>query len=151
MSESEIDLLVQNSKWATIISISSDGYPYAIEATPFIMDGDIGFMINPKGGTSKNMENSNKVLLKYTMNSDKLEVWAGVSLFGIGAFSHDPEVIKKGWEYLGHLLGTDYSGVSQKFVNNPQSSPLFMVKVERKTGRCSYKTGEEFKLIKYKS
>ncbi|MDR2349014.1 MAG: hypothetical protein LBF41_00110 [Deltaproteobacteria bacterium] len=146
MKENEIDRLTDVSKWANIITTSPDGYPYAIEATPFKINGDIGFMISPKGGTSKNLVHSNKVLLKYTLASNDLEFWAGASLFGEGSYVRDPELIGKGWKLLGEIMGADYSTVAQKFIKNPENSPLFVVKVNNKTSRCSAKAGEEFKI-----
>jgi hypothetical protein len=78
MTESEIDKLVLESKWATIITVSPDGSPYAIEATPFELDGDVCFMINPNGTTKKNVDHSERVLLKYTMTDKELRGWAKI-------------------------------------------------------------------------
>jgi hypothetical protein len=144
MTENEIDKLVSDSNWATIITVNPDGSPYAIEATPFDLEGEVCFMINPNGTTKKNIENSKAVLLKYTLAGKDLTVWAGVSLMGTGGFVHDPERISKGWDRLGKVMGADYSEVSLKFVKNPERSPLFAVKVREKTGRCSAKAGEAF-------
>jgi hypothetical protein len=144
MTDEEMDKLIGESKWATIITIRPDGYPYAIEATPFRLDDKIGFMINPNGTTRKNTLENPKVLLKYTQAGGDLRVWAGVSLWGEGDFTHDVELIRKGWKLLGDLLGEDYSEVSKKFTDNTERSPLFLVTIREKTGRCSAKAGEDF-------
>jgi nitroimidazol reductase NimA-like FMN-containing flavoprotein (pyridoxamine 5'-phosphate oxidase superfamily) len=145
MTEGEIDELVSSAKWASIITVKPDGDPYAIEATPFRIGDKIGFMINPGGMTRKNTLTNPKVLLKYTFTDKDLRVWAGVSLWGEGDFVKDPEEIQKGWKLLGDLLGEDYSKVSQKFLDHPERSPLFVVDIRERTGRCSAKAGEEFK------
>ena len=144
MTEEEIDKLAAGSKWATIITIRPDGSPHAIEATPFMMDGDVGFMINPAGATRKNTDADPRVLLKYTLAENGLKTWAGASIRGEGSFEKDPARIARGWRLLGELLGEDYSEASKKFVKTPGRSPLFVVKVTEKTGRCSARAGEEF-------
>ena len=63
MTDEEIATLVRRSKWATICSASSEGVPYAVEATPYSDGGDVCFMINPRGGTWKNLCSNPKVLL----------------------------------------------------------------------------------------
>jgi hypothetical protein len=142
MTPEEIDILAVKAKWATIVTVSPDGRPYAIEATPFFMDDSVCFMINPDGATRWNLESNNRVLLKITFASKDVSMWAGVSLEGTGAFSRDPDVIVRGWRALGALMDEDYSDSAAKFSKTPERSPLLMVRVDGKSGRCSAKPGE---------
>jgi hypothetical protein len=147
MTESEIDRAVGAIKWASIVTVRPDGRPYAIEATPFLMDGEICFMINPNGTTRKNLDHSDKVLLKFTAASKDLEGWLGVSCQGTGRFVHDGAAIGEGWALLGRVMGADYSKAAERFVKTPGRSPMLAVKVDEKTGRCSSRTGEELPAI----
>ncbi|MDO4767211.1 MAG: pyridoxamine 5'-phosphate oxidase family protein [Pseudomonadota bacterium] len=136
MTDEEIATLVRRSKWATICSASSEGVPYAVEATPYSDGGDVCFMINPRGGTWKNLCSNPKVLLKYTLTNSRLTWWAGVSAFGTGRFDPDPEAISRGFLLLGEVMGEDYSGAASR-PSRPGFSPLLRVTVEQWTGRCS--------------
>ncbi|MDR1487655.1 MAG: hypothetical protein LBT62_06680 [Deltaproteobacteria bacterium] len=144
LTPKEIDETIDSLNWATIITVKPDGQPYAIEATPFFMDDKICFMINPKGTTKKNLDHSDHVLLKYTTVSQSLDKWCGISCFGRGGFVSEVTKIARGWELLGKVMGADYSAVSAKFVKHPENTPLLMVSVLEKTGRCNWKIGEIF-------
>ena len=109
MTDEEIQRVIAAAKWATICTVGQGGRPYAIEATPFYADTNetACFMINPRGGTWKNLQNSGEVLLKYTMASPDLSDWIGVSCSGRGSFVHEPEAIRAGWKLLGAVMGDD--------------------------------------------
>ncbi|MDR3153873.1 MAG: pyridoxamine 5'-phosphate oxidase family protein [Deltaproteobacteria bacterium] len=143
LTPEEIDKLARKAKWATIVTVSPDGSPYAIEATPFFLGDAVCFMINPNGGTRRNIDRLDRVLLKITFASRDLSLWAGVSLEGTGSFSADPETIVKGWAALGEVMGEDYARAAERFSQTPERSPLFMVKVDGSSGRCSARAGEE--------
>jgi hypothetical protein len=142
MTAEEIIMVTQKAMWATIITVRADGVPYAIEATPFDTGIETCFMINPNGGTSKNLKSSSHVLLKYTWATDNLKDWMGVSCLGSGRFIQDPAEIRKGWELLGKVMGHDFSSAADKFCKNPERSPMMGVKVHSRTGRCSARNGE---------
>lgn len=137
MTPEEMEEVIRQCKWATICTVSEDGSPYAIEATPFHMNGCHCFMINPRGGTWKNLRHNARVLVKYTLASADLGSWAGVSCHGTGEFVIDAGVMLEGWRLLGETLGEDYSDARQRFVHCKDRSPLFQVRVEKVTGRCS--------------
>ena len=86
MTEEEMRSVVRACSWACICTCTAEGEPYAVEATPFYLDGATGFMINPRGGTWRNMQHSGKVLLKYTLAAPVVAGWAGVSCMGEGRF-----------------------------------------------------------------
>ena len=137
MTEEEMRAVIRACSWANICTCTEQGAPYAIEATPFYMDGQTGFMINPRGGTWRNMRHSASVLLKYTLAAPSLRSWAGVSCMGKGRFVDDPEAIREGWRLLGLVMGQDYSQAAERFSKKPSHSPFFAVSVESMTGRCS--------------
>ena len=142
MTDEEIQEIIKRLKWATICSVTVEGQPYAIEATPFYTEKETCFMINPRGGTWKNMQHNSQVLLKYTLASSDLTIWAGVSCYGQGRFVEDIKAVTKGWELLGQVMGCDYSLAAEKFARIQNRSPLFAVCVESRTGRCSAKPGQ---------
>ena len=137
MTAEETGAVISRCKWATICTVSEDGEPYAIEATPFVMDGRHCFMINPRGGTWKNLRRNNRVLLKYTLASPALDFWAGVSCRGAGEFVLDGAALREGWRLLGEVMGADYSEAARRFERCTDRTPLFCVTVEETTGRCS--------------
>ncbi len=137
MTDEEIACVIQKSNWASICTASPAGEPYAVEATPFYYGEDTCFMINPRGGTWRNMQTSKKVLVKYTIAAQDLRGWIGVSCFGHGRFITNPEEIREGWRLLGLVMGQDYSSAADKFCRNMERSPMFAVRVHTRTGRCS--------------
>jgi len=153
MNDEEMRQAVGLCRWATICSVDSDCAPYAIEATPFHDGSDICFMINPRGGTWRNVQQNPRVLLKFTLASPGLLWWAGVSCHGQGAFDADPAAIRRGWDLLGAVMKQDYSRFADRFCAHPERSPLFRVKVLSLTGRCSAAVGEllNFKALKDES
>ncbi|MEF2146361.1 MAG: hypothetical protein V3573_13025 [Desulfovibrionaceae bacterium] len=136
MTQAEMTQLIHESKWATICATGLDGSPYAIEATPFFMDEDICFMINPRGGVYRCMARGDMVLVKFTDASPDLRLWGGVSCRGRGTFVRDANVRKEGWRLLGLVMGQDYSKASE-VLDKEDRSPLFRIRVETMTGRCS--------------
>ncbi len=141
MTHEEMERLVARAEWACICVTEPDGTPYAIEATPFHLDGDICFMINPRGGVYKCVRTNPKVLVKFTLAEPGLGHWAGVSCRGRGEFDPDEDALRQGWRELGRIMRTDYSDVASR-LNKPTRSPLFRVRVESLTGRCSAAKGE---------
>lgn len=137
MTPREMENVIRRCNWATICSVTSEGLPYAIEATPFYMDGCHCFMINPRGGTWKNMRQRLDVLLKYTLANTDLSLWAGVSCFGEGEFVTDAAAVHEGWRRLGKVMRADYSHAADIFAKVKDRSPLFRVRVRKMTGRCS--------------
>jgi nitroimidazol reductase NimA-like FMN-containing flavoprotein (pyridoxamine 5'-phosphate oxidase superfamily) len=134
----EIENFVQKSNWATIVTASPDGKPYAIEATYFIINNDtVGFMINPRGQTFINLAVNPQLLLKITIANKDLSYWAGVSLFGTGQKITEPEEIEHGWHLLGKIMKTDYSKALEKFKNAGAGSPFLRCLITERTGRCS--------------
>jgi nitroimidazol reductase NimA-like FMN-containing flavoprotein (pyridoxamine 5'-phosphate oxidase superfamily) len=146
MTPEEMQSLVRYCRWASICTVNAEGAPYAIEATPFFMGGAHCFMINPRGGTWKNLRHNPRVLLKYTLAGDDLSCWAGVSCHGSGEFTPDVESLRAGWKLLGQVMGADYSRAAEKFAGHPDRSPLFRVQVREMTGRCSAGKNEPFVL-----
>jgi hypothetical protein len=142
MTPEEIIMVTKKAMWATIITVRPDGVPFAIEATPFDTESETCFMINPSGGTSKNLKASSHVLLKYTLASKDLNDWMGLSCLGSGRFVREPEEIRKGWELLGQVMRQDFTWAADKFCRTPERSPMMAVKVHSRTGRCSAKNGE---------
>jgi len=146
MTASEMEKVVKSCMWAAICTVTPEGKPYAIEATPFF-DGDrICFMINPRGSTAHNIQKNTDVLLKFTQTSPDLSNWLGVSCFGQGFFVRKVKDIRRGWELLGRVMKTNYSMAAEKYSANPERSPLFCVKVAKITGRSSAKAGEILKI-----
>ncbi|MDR2368115.1 MAG: hypothetical protein LBF58_08425 [Deltaproteobacteria bacterium] len=141
LTAEEIIAITKKAIWASIITVRPDGVPFAIEATPFYTDTETCFMINPGGGTSKNLRSSPHVLLKYTFATPDLKAWMGISCLGSGRFVHDPHAIRLGWELLGKVMGQDFSGAADKYCQNPGRSPLMAVKIHSRTGRCSAVNG----------
>lgn len=141
MSPEEAEAVIRRCKWATICTVSESGEPYAVEATPFYMNGRHCFMINPRGGTWKNVRHGRRVLLKYTLANADLSFWAGVSCFGSGEFVLDPKALREGWRLLGEAMGEDYSDAARRFEHCRDRTPLFCVSVEKITGRCSASRG----------
>jgi nitroimidazol reductase NimA-like FMN-containing flavoprotein (pyridoxamine 5'-phosphate oxidase superfamily) len=137
MTHQEIWDLVNSSKWATICTISPEGRPYAIEATHFVIDQSLGFMINPRGQTMRNIEGRPDVLLKIARAADDLSSWAGVSLFGAARCVVEPEAIAEGWRLLEAVTGEDYSKAAEKFISAGRASPYLLCKITKCTGRCS--------------
>ena len=137
MTASEIDKTIRSCMWATICTVTSEGKPFAIEATPFFDGEKICFMINPRGSTARNIQKNTDVLLKFTQTNSDLSKWFGVSCFGQGFFAGKAEDIRRGWKLLGRVMKTDYGKAAEKFSSNPERSPLFCVKVEKMTGRCN--------------
>lgn len=137
MTENEINELVLRSNWATICTVTPDGYPYAIEATYFMNGQSLGFMINPRGCTMCNIVKNSNLLLKITQTNQSLSEWAGVSLFGTGRNITDPNEIQKGWQLLSKVMDTDYSQVAKKFTVPDRPSPYLMCSIAKRTGRCS--------------
>ncbi len=146
MTESEIVELIDISNWATICTVGADQRPYAIEATPFDLDGAIGFMINPRGATQKNLLENKNVLLKYTYAKADLSVWAGVTCYGHGEFVTDPALMRRGWEALGEVMRSDMSQLADRFCSKPERSPMLLVRVTEMTGRCNAKPGQPLSL-----
>jgi nitroimidazol reductase NimA-like FMN-containing flavoprotein (pyridoxamine 5'-phosphate oxidase superfamily) len=146
MTPEEMSLVISRCRWATICSVCEDATPYAIEATPFFMGNAHCFMINPRGGTWKNLRANPQVLLKYTLATDDLSVWAGVSCRGPGEFVHDADALREGWGLLGKVMGADYSLAAEKFARCTDRSPLFRVAVETMTGRCGAAKNEDLVL-----
>ena len=137
MTQEEMDAVICKCKWATICTVSPEGVPYAIEATPFYMDGCHCFMISPNGGTWKNLQHNSRVLLKYTLTSKNLDFWVGVSCHGVGEFVKGEASLREGWRLLGEVMGADYSRAADTFARCRERTPLFQVRVENVTGRCS--------------
>ncbi len=161
MTDAEMRALVARARWATICTASPDGEPYAVEATPYREGDEVCFMINPRGGTWRNLcgvghdrgmeagqcgagshPGEGRVLLKFTLTNRALTWWAGVSCHGTGRFDTDPQAIRRGFRLLGEVMGSDYSGAGERFAATPGNSPLLRVRVERMTGRCSAAEGE---------
>ncbi len=134
MTREEMEYVVRRCKWATICTVTREMKPYAIEATPFLDGEDICFMINPAGGTRKNLETSDNVLVKFTITENGLESWAGVSCFGKGEFVSDRDAIRNGWKLLERVTGHDYGKAASKFAGGNIPGPLFRVKVSEMTG-----------------
>lgn len=137
MSANEMQAVVGRAKWATICAVDSQARPYAIEATPFELDGEVCFMINPRGGVARCLDGNARVLLKYTLASPDVSQWAGVSCQGLGRFDPESDALRRGWATLGQRLGVDYSAQAERFTAGKRGSPLFRVRVEEMTGRCS--------------
>ncbi len=146
MTADEMEAVIGRCNWATICTVTPEGFPYAIEATPFYMDGCHCFMINPRGVTWKNMQHRPDVLLKYTLANADLSLWAGVSCFGDGEFVIDAAAMREGWRLLGRVMRADYSRAADTFAGLKDRSPLFRVQVQKVTGRCSAAKGEAFNL-----
>ena len=144
MTPEEMEAVISRCNWATICTVDADGLPYAVEATPFRMDGRHCFMINPRGGTWKNLRHNDNVLLKYTLADAGLHSWAGVSCRGKGDFCLDADSLREGWRLLGQVMGEDYSRAAETFARCTDRTPLFRVRVEEITGRCSAAKGEAF-------
>ncbi len=142
MTREEISALIERCLWATVCTVSPEGRPYAVEATPFPMAGRTCFMINPRGGTWKNLQHNDRVLLKYTLAGADLSFWAGVSCFGRGEFLKDEAALREGWRLLGKVVRADYSRASETFARCEERTPLFCVRVEERTGRCNAAKGE---------
>ena len=143
MDEEEIETLVTKAGWATICTVDGQGAPYAVEATYF-RDGDaLGFMINPRGTTATHVKARPDVLLKLTASDAAMHHWAGVSLFGKGEMVTDMEAMARGWDTLGAAMDTDYSSARDRFSKTPERSPLLKITVEKRTGRCSARRGEQ--------
>ncbi|MDR2387362.1 MAG: hypothetical protein LBE80_07255 [Deltaproteobacteria bacterium] len=147
LTSDEIIAITKKALWATIITVRPDGVPFAIEATPFYTETETCFMINPNGGTGKNLKSSDHVLLKYTFTTKDLSDWMGISCLGSGRFVHDPLEIRRGWELLGQVMKQDFSWAADKFCKTPERSPMMAVKVHSRTGRCSGKNGESLSII----
>lgn len=145
MTPEEMETAIQRCNWATICTADPEGTPYAIEATPFRMDACHCFMINPRGGTWKNLRSNPRVLLKYTLTNKDLSLWAGISCHGKGEFLMNEEALLQGWRLLAEVMGTDYSQAAATFCRCTDRSPLFRVRVESMTGRCS--AGKDMPLI----
>ena len=141
MTPEEMQTVIAKCSWVSICTVSPDGKPYAIEATPFVMPSaaqdTVCFMINPRGGTWKNLQTNPHVLLKYTFTHGGLHHWAGVSCFGTGEFVNNADAIREGYRVLGEMLGQDYSGAGEKFARITERTPLLQVRVLEVTGRCS--------------
>ena len=137
MTVEEAEAVIRLCNWATICTVTPEGFPYAIEATPFYMDTLHCFMINPRGVTWKNMQHNPHVFLKYTLADADLSIWAGVSCFGAGEFVIDAAAVREGWRLLGDVMRTDYSHAADTFARMKARSPLFRVQVKKITGRCS--------------
>lgn len=151
MTDAEMRTLVARARWATICTVSPGGEPYAVEATPYREGDEVCFMINPRGGTWRNLcgagqdagqdgadsHSGGRVLLKFTLTNRALTWWAGVSCYGTGRFDNDPQAIRRGFRLLGDVMASDYSGAGERFAATPDRSPLLRVRVERMTGRCS--------------
>jgi len=136
----EIENIVQKSNWATIVTASPDGKPYAIEATYFIIDDStVGFMVNPRGQTFINLAVNPQLLLKITVANKNLSYWAGVSLFGTGEKITEPHEIEQGWQLLGSVMKSDYAAAVEKFKNAGVNSPFLRCRITERTGRCSGK------------
>lgn len=164
MTDAEMRAMVARARWATICTASPDGEPYAVEATPYREGDEVCFMINPRGGTWRNLypmgadaghgpgldatagagshSGGGRVLLKFTLTNRALTWWAGVSCYGTGWFDTDPQAIRRGFRLLGEVMGSDYSGAGERFAAAPDRSPLLRVRVERMTGRCSAAEGD---------
>ncbi len=143
MTPEEMQSVIEHQHWATICTVSPDDKPYAVEATPFLLEPDcIGFMINPNGTTRKNLLQHPDILIKYTYSSADLADWAGVSCFGTGSFCEDKDTIAKGWQLLGKIMQTDYSKAAERFLDGLMPSPLLLAKISQTTGRCSAKPKE---------
>lgn len=138
MIEPEIRQALQLQKWATICSVSPFQIPHAIEATYFMPhDGQMNFMINPRGTTVRNIQKNPHVLVKVTLTDLSLSRWAGVSIFGKAGMEQSPEKIRHGWALLGQVMNADYSDAAERFARAPEKSPLFVVEIREMTGRCS--------------
>ncbi len=151
MTSEEMEQALRRCNWATICSVTPHGYPYAIEATPFRMDGCHCFMINPRGVTWENMRENPHVFLKYTLTNADLSLWAGVSCFGKGEFVIDEAALREGWRLLGEVMGTDYSRAANSFARLKDRSPLFRVEVVKTTGRCSAAKGAPLDLDAFRA
>ena len=143
MLPDEMEYLVRQAEWATICVTEADGTPYAIEATPFRLEEDICFMINPRGGVHRCVRSNPRTLIKFTMAEPGLARWAGVSCVGFGRFDPDPEARVRGWSELGRIMNVDYSKAAATLCK-PTRSPLFRVRVDSMTGRCSATQGQPF-------
>ncbi len=142
MTPDEIQAVIGSTKWATICTVSPEGMPYAIEATPFSYHSHLCFMVNPRGSTWRNLQSNPNVLLKFTRAADNLSWWAGVSCFGTGCFDSDPEAIRSGFVLLGGIMQADYAAAGERFSLNPKRSPMLRVTVAAATGRCSAQHGQ---------
>ncbi|MDR1084760.1 MAG: pyridoxamine 5'-phosphate oxidase family protein [Deltaproteobacteria bacterium] len=141
LTAEEIDLVMKNSRWATVITVQSDGRPYAIEATPFYPGSGVGFMINPRGGTWRNFLHHPFVCLKYTLTTPDLQDWLGISCHGTGEFVHDPDAISEGWKLLENVLGYECREKEAVWKKKPAKTPYLKIRLISKTGRCSARPG----------
>lgn len=151
LTDEEIMHVIAACNWASICTVGEDGMPYAVEATPFFCGEETGFMINPRGGTWRNLQHSSKVLLKYTLAAPDLRGWAGVSCFGTGRFVSEPEEIRNGWQALAQVMNTDYTKAAEKFASLAERSdrtPFFAVRVHARTGRCSASKDEPLNMTR---
>ena len=137
MTFGEMEEVVRRCNWATICTVSPEGRPYAVEATPYLDGEDTCFMIHPRGGTWRNLQARPHVLLKYTLASRSLNWWAGVSAHGVGRFDPDADAIRRGFDLLGAVIGADYRRAGHHHAVQVDRSPLLRVRVLELTGRCS--------------
>ncbi|MFP4030923.1 MAG: pyridoxamine 5'-phosphate oxidase family protein [Desulfococcaceae bacterium] len=137
MTPREMEMVLERARWATICTVTPEGRPHAIEATPFRDMGDICFMINPAGKTRRNVATNPSILLKYTLANRDLSWWAGVSCQGFGRFDENPASIRRGFARLGQIMGADYAAAGIKHSADGERSPMLRVTFREITGRCS--------------
>jgi nitroimidazol reductase NimA-like FMN-containing flavoprotein (pyridoxamine 5'-phosphate oxidase superfamily) len=142
MTHEEIHRGLSYGRWATICTVSAQSTPYAVEATYFTFEDGIGFMINPRGTTARNLCENPNVLIKVTLADSALDCWAGISCFGRGEFETNREAIRDGWAMLGQVMRQDYSKAAQRFCSKETASPFLRVNIKKLTGRCSAAPGQ---------
>ncbi len=143
MTSEEILLTLDHGNWASICTVDEDNAPFAIEATYFLpAENRIGFMINPKGTTMKNISINPKVLLKITFTNKDLSCWLGASFFGTARAVRDSVQMTSGWEKLGKVMNSDYSKAAEKFCRPDTPSPFLEITVDKMTGKCSHRQNE---------
>lgn len=144
MTREEILFALNHGNWASICTVDLYNRPFAIEATYFLPAKDrIGFMINPRGTTLKNIRNNPNVFIKITYASNDLSCWLGASFWGIGKVETDRDEMKLGWAKLEKVMDTDYSRAIEKFSNPDKASPFLEIQVEQMTGQCSCGKNED--------
>jgi len=142
LTPEEIAQVIERVRWAVICTVCPDSSPYAIEATPYLDNGSMCCMINPRGTTWRNLQENQHVLVKLTLSSPCLSSWAGVSCVGTGIFDSDPQSIREGFTALGSVLGVDYSAAGEKYARTPERSPLLRMTFTGSSGRCSNMPGQ---------
>ncbi|OGL42765.1 MAG: hypothetical protein A2042_07645 [Candidatus Schekmanbacteria bacterium GWA2_38_11] len=140
MTREEIDKLIKEWTWGTVMVVDSDK-PYGVEVA-YYTDGNYIYMISsPLGRTAHSFKRNQNVAFKICDTDLKFKRWRAVIVEGKIEKVTKKEDILTAFKLLAKRMGRSdghYEKVAEKHSNEPEKSPVHRIPIEVVGGRCNF-------------